>query len=258
MLFTCDNHHSGGRIVGPMFSGPGRPGVGGCGSFTGGSKLPQSVRARIWSTVAMHDVGAKVHLLRHLKLHGKIVIADGKRAIVGSINLSPGSFDFEARTGDRDQIEARSETPRSGIAPGLEAFAENRPVRCGHTGRSGKARKQGCEPTCSRAMNQARLEGRWLHRRAPGFFQTFIRRARSASSRKQPFAERTACALSAKANTELPLKCPILHRQRLGWQLVFGHLGRKFAASSASRDRLSNPPRPANAVDQHSRFVPLN
>jgi phosphatidylserine/phosphatidylglycerophosphate/cardiolipin synthase-like enzyme len=31
--------------------------------------------------------------LRHLKLHGKIVIADGKKAIVGSINLSPGSFD---------------------------------------------------------------------------------------------------------------------------------------------------------------------
>jgi phosphatidylserine/phosphatidylglycerophosphate/cardiolipin synthase-like enzyme len=41
----------------------------------------------------MHDVGAKVHLLHHLKLHGKIVIADGKQAIVGSINLSPGSFD---------------------------------------------------------------------------------------------------------------------------------------------------------------------
>ena len=40
----------------------------------------------------MHDVGAKVHLLHGLKLHGKIVIADGKRAIVGSINLSPGSF----------------------------------------------------------------------------------------------------------------------------------------------------------------------
>ena len=41
----------------------------------------------------MHDVGAKVHLLKGLKLHGKIVIADGKQAIVGSINLSPGSFD---------------------------------------------------------------------------------------------------------------------------------------------------------------------
>ena len=41
----------------------------------------------------MHDVGAKVRTLRHLKLHSKIMIADDKRAIVGSINLSPGSFD---------------------------------------------------------------------------------------------------------------------------------------------------------------------
>jgi cardiolipin synthase len=41
----------------------------------------------------MHDVGAKVHLLKGLKLHGKILIADGTEAIVGSINLSPGSFD---------------------------------------------------------------------------------------------------------------------------------------------------------------------
>jgi cardiolipin synthase A/B len=41
----------------------------------------------------VHDVGAKVHTLRHLKLHGKIMVADDGRAIVGSINLSPGSFD---------------------------------------------------------------------------------------------------------------------------------------------------------------------
>jgi cardiolipin synthase A/B len=41
----------------------------------------------------VHDVGAKVRTLRHLKLHGKIMIADDERAIVGSINLSPGSFD---------------------------------------------------------------------------------------------------------------------------------------------------------------------
>jgi cardiolipin synthase A/B len=41
----------------------------------------------------VHDVGAKVRTLRDLKLHGKIMIADDKRAIVGSINLSPGSFD---------------------------------------------------------------------------------------------------------------------------------------------------------------------
>jgi cardiolipin synthase A/B len=41
----------------------------------------------------MDDVGIKVHKLKHLKLHGKILIADGCRAIVGSINLAPGSFD---------------------------------------------------------------------------------------------------------------------------------------------------------------------
>ncbi len=41
----------------------------------------------------MNDVGAKVHGLKGLKLHGKALIADQERAIVGSINLAPGSFD---------------------------------------------------------------------------------------------------------------------------------------------------------------------
>ena len=41
----------------------------------------------------MRDVGAKIHRLADLKLHAKAIIADGERAIVGSINLSPGSFD---------------------------------------------------------------------------------------------------------------------------------------------------------------------
>jgi cardiolipin synthase A/B len=41
----------------------------------------------------MHDVGAKIHTLKGLKLHAKMILADDKRAIVGSINLSPGSFD---------------------------------------------------------------------------------------------------------------------------------------------------------------------
>src|SRR3954470_14167638 len=50
--YRINYHHSGGRIVGPMSLGVGRPGAGGCGSPQGGSKLPQSVRARIWSTVA--------------------------------------------------------------------------------------------------------------------------------------------------------------------------------------------------------------
>ena len=41
----------------------------------------------------LQDVGAKVHTMRQLKLHAKAMLADGNRAIVGSINLSPGSFD---------------------------------------------------------------------------------------------------------------------------------------------------------------------
>ena len=41
----------------------------------------------------MGDVGCKVHKLKHIRLHGKMMLADGARAIVGSVNLSPGSFD---------------------------------------------------------------------------------------------------------------------------------------------------------------------
>ena len=41
----------------------------------------------------MDDMGIKIHKLKHLKLHGKMLLADGCRAIVGSINLTPGSFD---------------------------------------------------------------------------------------------------------------------------------------------------------------------
>jgi cardiolipin synthase A/B len=35
----------------------------------------------------MHDVGIKVHKIKHL------LLADGARAIIGSINISGGSFD---------------------------------------------------------------------------------------------------------------------------------------------------------------------
>jgi len=41
----------------------------------------------------LDDVGVKVHKVHHLKLHAKLLFADGARAIVGSINLAPGSFD---------------------------------------------------------------------------------------------------------------------------------------------------------------------
>jgi cardiolipin synthase len=54
----------------------------------------------------MDDVGIAVHKLKRLKLHAKVMVADGRRGVVGSINLTPGSFDsrrdlaIELRGGD--------------------------------------------------------------------------------------------------------------------------------------------------------------
>jgi len=41
----------------------------------------------------MADTGIKIHKLKGLHLHAKMLLADGKRAIVGSMNIAPGSFD---------------------------------------------------------------------------------------------------------------------------------------------------------------------
>jgi phosphatidylserine/phosphatidylglycerophosphate/cardiolipin synthase-like enzyme len=62
------------------------------------TKPPHSLKAAklmegVGGLRILHDVGAKVHRLHHLKLHAKMMLADGERAIVGSINLAPGSFD---------------------------------------------------------------------------------------------------------------------------------------------------------------------
>ncbi|HKE89679.1 MAG TPA: phospholipase D-like domain-containing protein [Gemmatimonadales bacterium] len=53
----------------------------------------------------MDDVGIKVHKLKHLKLHGKILLADGVSAIVGSINFAAGSLDGRRELG----IEVRDD-----------------------------------------------------------------------------------------------------------------------------------------------------
>src|ERR1700753_3563990 len=65
----------------------------------------------------VHDVGAKVRALKELKLHGKIMIADDSRAIVGPINLSPGSFD--------DRRELAIETSSEHVVRRLVETAEH-------------------------------------------------------------------------------------------------------------------------------------
>jgi cardiolipin synthase A/B len=65
----------------------------------------------------MDDVGIKVHKITHLKLHGKILLADGCRAIVGSINLTPGTFDgrreLAIELDDEEAIERLHNTLKS-------------------------------------------------------------------------------------------------------------------------------------------------
>ena len=57
----------------------------------------------------MSDVGAKVHHLKGMRLHGKMLLADSERAIVGSVNLAPGSFDarreLAIEVDDRNVVE---------------------------------------------------------------------------------------------------------------------------------------------------------
>ncbi len=57
------------------------------------SLKPEKLIEGVGGLRILQDVGAKVHTLKHLKLHAKMLLADGRRAIVGSINLAPGSFD---------------------------------------------------------------------------------------------------------------------------------------------------------------------
>jgi phosphatidylserine/phosphatidylglycerophosphate/cardiolipin synthase-like enzyme len=63
----------------------------------------------------LEDVGVRIHTLHHLKLHGKLLLADHSRAIVGSINLAPGSFD--------DRRELAIETNDPDIITRLRWFA---------------------------------------------------------------------------------------------------------------------------------------
>jgi cardiolipin synthase len=64
----------------------------------------------------LDDVGIKVHKLHHLKLHGKMFLADGVAAMVGSINLAPGSLDgrreLAIEVHDREIVERLHETAR--------------------------------------------------------------------------------------------------------------------------------------------------
>jgi cardiolipin synthase len=64
----------------------------------------------------LNDVGVEVRKLKGLKLHAKMLLADGERAIIGSINLSPGSFDsrreLAIEVGDKPIVDRLHEVVR--------------------------------------------------------------------------------------------------------------------------------------------------
>jgi len=53
----------------------------------------------------LDDVGVKVHKLKGLNLHAKLLFADGVRAVIGSINLAPGSFDSRRELAIADECK---------------------------------------------------------------------------------------------------------------------------------------------------------
>jgi phosphatidylserine/phosphatidylglycerophosphate/cardiolipin synthase-like enzyme len=65
----------------------------------------------------LQDVGAKVHTLKHLKLHAKMLLADSRHAIIGSINIAPGSFDA------RRELAIETDDPE--VAKRLEKVAQH-------------------------------------------------------------------------------------------------------------------------------------
>jgi cardiolipin synthase A/B len=47
----------------------------------------------------MERAGVRVHRQKHLKLHAKLIIADGKRALLGSMNIDRSAFDLRRELG---------------------------------------------------------------------------------------------------------------------------------------------------------------
>jgi cardiolipin synthase A/B len=73
----------------------------------------------------LDDVGIKVHKLKGLKLHAKLLFADDVRVIIGSINLAPGSFDSRRELA----IEVRDDSIASRIHEVVHRDWENsRPI----------------------------------------------------------------------------------------------------------------------------------
>jgi phospholipase D-like protein len=106
----------------------------------------------------LDDVGIKIHKLKGLKLHGKMLLADGVAAIVGSINLAPGSASTRSR-------RSTGTTPTRSTSRTRDSSRISRTVR--------RARREGSPSTPTRRRSRRRRRRR-------------IRRPRGRPRRRRP------------------------------------------------------------------------
>ena len=105
----------------------------------------------------MDYFGIKVHKLKHLKLHGKMLLADNARAIVGSINLAPGSFDdrreLAIEVHDEDVVERLHKIAR-------HDWKHSHPLDLSDEGLMADLKKRGGEGADKLVLNLPKAKGK--------------------------------------------------------------------------------------------------
>ena len=95
----------------------------------------------------LQDVGVKVHALKGLKLHAKMLKADSKHAIIGSINLAPGSFDARRKLAIETDDPVAVKRLEEIVEQGLGQLTPARPERRSLAGRPEETRPRSA-PAC--------------------------------------------------------------------------------------------------------------
>jgi phosphatidylserine/phosphatidylglycerophosphate/cardiolipin synthase-like enzyme len=101
----------------------------------------------------LKDMGAKVHKLKGLKLHAKLAMADGKRCIIGSINLAPGSFDSRRELA----IEVKAKSVMKRLRRVVEAdWASSRPLDLSDAGLLNDLKEEADEAATMLALDNSK------------------------------------------------------------------------------------------------------
>ena len=73
--------------------------------------------------------GVKVHKQKNLRVHAKLLIVDGERALLGSMNIDRSAFDLRRELGIIDRRPRCGRPAQARLRPGLGPVAPLRPAR---------------------------------------------------------------------------------------------------------------------------------